>query len=120
MLERIARLCIQFASDDFAGAAAHFGAAESLNRIVAGLREGADPADLEYYLDELDNAFACNGIDNVTTEPRSYQDLPGVSGHPVMRVWVCPANRPCSRVEVTSEAGCGLLGKPLVCRDVQP
>jgi hypothetical protein len=119
LLERIARLCSQFTPDDLAAAAARFSAAEPLDRIVAGVRAGADPADLKSDLDELDNAFARNGIDNVTTGPRVYRELPGSGAHPVMRVWVCPAAQPCSRVEVTGGAGCGLLGKPLTCRDVQ-
>jgi hypothetical protein len=119
LLERIARLCSQFTLDDLAAAAARFGAADPLDRIIAGVRAGAEPAGLESDLDELDSAFARNGIDNITTGPRVYRELPGSSGHPVMRVWVCPAARPCSRVEVTTGAGCALLDKPLTCRDVQ-
>jgi hypothetical protein len=117
LLERIARLCTQFT--DLAAAAARFGAAESLDRIVTGVRAGADPAALKSDLDNLDNAFARNGIDNVTTGPRIYRELPGSCGHPVMRVWVCPAARPCPRVEMAAGAGCGLTGEPLTSRDVQ-
>lgn len=119
MLERIARLCSQFALDDLAAAAARFGAAEPLDRITAGVRAGTQPADLESDLDELDSAFARHGIDNITTGPRIYRALPGSSGHSVMRVWVCPAARACSRVEIAAGASCGLLDKPLTCRDVQ-
>jgi hypothetical protein len=38
----------------------------------------------------------------------------------VLRMWVCPAVRPCARVEVAAGAGCGLLDEPLTCRDVEP
>ena len=119
MLERIARLCTQFSLDDLAASAARFGAADPLDRIIAGVRAGREPDDLESDLDEVDSAFARHGIDNITTGPRVYRALPGASGHPVMRVWVCPAARPCTRVELAAGAGCGLLGQPLTGRDVQ-
>jgi len=119
LLERIARLCSQFTLDDLAAAAARFDATETLDRIVAAVQAGTDPADLESDLDELDDAFARHGIDNITTGARVYRALPGSTGHPVMRVWTCPAARPCTRVEVAAGADCGLVHKPLICRDVQ-
>jgi hypothetical protein len=117
--ERIARLCSQFTLDDLTAAAARFGAADPLDRIVAAVRDGARMADLESDLDELDDAFARNGVDDITTGTRIYHAMPGSSGHPVMRVWVCPAPRPCARMETADGARCGLLSRPLAARDVK-
>lgn len=119
MLERIARLCSQFELGDLTETAARFGAAGPLEKIIAGVRAGTPPVDLESDLDAVDSAFARNGIDNITTGPRVYRQLPGSTGHPVLRVWVCPAARPCARFEIAPGASCGLLHEPLTCRDVQ-
>jgi hypothetical protein len=101
MTARIARLCAHLDRDnfeDFEQRAARYGAAAALARIITAMQTGTDPILLTPDLDALDEAFARHGIDNLTGTLRAYRPLPGTGEHPVIRAWVCPANRPCPRL----------------------
>jgi hypothetical protein len=124
MTGRIERLCAHPALgnlDAFTERAARYGAADPLARLITAVRTGADPALLKPDLDALDEAFARHGVDNLTRTVRAYRPLPGTGEHPVMRAWVCPALRPCSRLIPLSGPTppvCALTGQPLTLLDV--
>ncbi|MFG2332464.1 hypothetical protein ACGFMM_22905 [Streptomyces sp. NPDC048604] len=120
--DRLERLCRLLGGGELARRAREYGVEEPLERVLGAVRAGAGPEGLRADLDALDEGFARHGIDGLTTRTRAYQPLAGTVGHPVLRGWVCPAARRCSRF-TEDEAGapvgaagpsCEALGTPLV------
>lgn len=113
---RVERLCAHLAADDFARLAAAYGVAEPLARVLEAVRTGAEPAALERDLDAVGDAFATHGQAGVTSGTRAYSRPPGMPGHPVVRLWVCPAPRRCPRARMAGAAPapvCAITGRPL-------
>ncbi|MFC9897016.1 hypothetical protein ACFVMC_25300 [Nocardia sp. NPDC127579] len=126
--QRIDRLCVHLVDPDFATMAAGFGADALLARILDAVRAGRLDA-LAADLDALDQVFAENGIDNVTTGSRSYGGppanaarLPGCGpGHPSFTALVCSAPQRCARTllrPVDQVPVCAITGHPLAAREI--
>lgn len=120
--DRLARLCRLLGGGELARRAGQYQVDGQLERILDALRSGTDPERVRADLDALDEGFARNGIDGLTTGTRAYQPVPGTVGHEVLRGWVCPAARRCSRFAEEDAAApvagagpvCQALGTPLV------
>jgi hypothetical protein len=99
--ERIELLCRALDESNLRGYANRAGAGKILTRILAAVADGVYGPELDRDLDALDDALAQSGLGAVTDADRGkYRRVPGAgTAHPVVDVWVCPAARPCSRVE---------------------
>jgi hypothetical protein len=114
--ERLGRLCVQADEAQLREYAERFGAAGVLLGVVTALRHGGsrDP-DILADLDRLDDAFARNGVDGLTTGARGYEPWRIAGSHAVVAVWVCPAARSCSRMvsrDGVEQPHCGLIDAP--------
>ncbi|MGW4994960.1 hypothetical protein ACWEQ3_46545 [Streptomyces mirabilis] len=128
MSYRIERLCVQLAGGELARRAERYGVAGPLARVLAAVRQGADPEAVRADLDAVDEGFTRNGIDQLTAGDRSYEPLPGMGGHPVLRGWACPAPRRCARLapadtstdddSPTALPWCEALAAPLVLIEI--
>ncbi|GLY94454.1 hypothetical protein [Actinoplanes sp. NBRC 103695] len=109
--DRIARLCILLqdpgAGADFAAA----GADGVRQHLVTAMETAAADPELTAALDDLDERMAAADYGHVTRTTRAFRSLPGSRAQQI-DVLVCPAPRPCSRVE-RDPATCALLGGPL-------
>ncbi|MGW0292054.1 hypothetical protein [Streptomyces tuirus] len=123
--ERLGRLCAQAGGGALAERAARYGVGDVFDRLKEAVCSGVARHRLLADLRELDEAFARNGIDGLTTGTRAYVPLNGGRAHPVVTLWGCPAARPCSRLEpreAQARVGdaeaplCALSGTPLLSR----
>ncbi|WP_418955371.1 hypothetical protein [Streptomyces tritici] len=116
--DRLDRLCRLLGGGELARRAQEYGVAEQLERVLGAVRGGTDPERMRADLDALDEGFARHGVDGLTTRTRAYQRLSGTVGHPVLRGWVCPAARRCSRFTEHEQGAagpvCEALGTALV------
>jgi hypothetical protein len=96
---RLELLCTELADGEVRDIAEGLGVAPALDRVVAAVRDDLpwDDAAVAADLDELDDAFSGWEVDGLTKQHRSFETLPGTSIHPVIDVWMCPAER-CTRV----------------------
>jgi hypothetical protein len=98
--QRLELLCEKLGSGEVQQIAAELGVTPPLERVLGAVRDDRSwvEAAVSADLDELDAAFKRWGLDGgLTGRFRSFRDLPGTGGHPVVDVWMCPAGR-CSRV----------------------
>jgi hypothetical protein len=124
--DRLGRLCRMLGGGELARRAEQYQVAEQLERVLGALRSGTDPERIRADLDALDEGFARNGIDGLTTGTRAYHPVPGTVGHQVLRGWVCPAARRCSRFTEEDTAApdggagpvCEALATPLVWLEI--
>ncbi|TDD19710.1 hypothetical protein [Nonomuraea diastatica] len=98
---RLARLCTEL-GDALEEVAAEVGAGEALERLLAALRNGAEPGRLRRLLDDLDESLQRGGIAGGvgSYQPRSpdrYVGLP-LSGGALEEVYACPTGD-CARAE---------------------
>lgn len=109
--DRIARLCILL-QDPGIGAACDAAGADGVRRsLTAAMDASAPDPELTAALDDLDARMAAADYGHVTRPTRAYRPLPGGRARQI-DVLVCPAPRPCSRVE-RDPATRALLGRPL-------
>jgi hypothetical protein len=122
MIGRIEQLCAHLSEKNFAQLAAEYGVTAPLLRIVEAVRAGEQPDHLEPDLDAVDDAFARHGTSGVTSGKRTFREIPGqLSGHPTVRVRVCPAPRRCARQVLGTHdepRECAITGLPMIEIDV--
>lgn len=97
---RLELLCGELAQGEVRDIAEELGVAPALDRVLGAVRDDVpwDDAAVAADLDELDEAFSRWEIDGgLTGQHRSFEALSGTNKHPVIDVWMCPAER-CSRV----------------------
>ncbi|HEY9373375.1 hypothetical protein [Streptomyces sp.] len=121
MADRLDRLCRRLTGGELARRAREYGVGQQLERVLGAVRDGTDPEQVRTELDALEDGFARHGIENLTIPRRDHRMVPGAVGHPVLRGWVCPAARRCSRFAERDTGAspspgplCEALGTPLV------
>ncbi|MET9634583.1 hypothetical protein ABZX92_44740 [Lentzea sp. NPDC006480] len=101
---RVEALCEQ-SGEALAERAARYGVADVLARVTAGAA-GGEVSEVD--LDLLDDAFARNGIDNLTRRPRGFEPWKGARGVAVT-AFVCPTDA-CTRSALDERPSCALTG----------
>lgn len=115
--QRVGRLCSQAFGGQLREYAERYGVVEALDRVADAVGQGRVDRQLEEDLDRLDEAFARNGIDGLTTGARAFEAWLGGGGHPTVTAWTCPGPRPCPRGLPAGDGDqpvCALTGLPFV------